>query len=115
MIKNSIIALLALFLMTTVDVQASEVKQWQTKLVKQISKYQKYPRSAMNREIEGRAIVRIVFNADGSVASHEVLESTGAKVLDREIPKVVNKLKMPQLPDGKETYSLKVPFTWLLG
>ncbi|WND03817.1 TonB family protein [Temperatibacter marinus] len=105
-------AFLMMPLSTSVD--AADMNKWKRSLVKQISKYKKYPRSAMNREIEGRAVVRVIFNPDGSVASHEVLQSTGAKVLDREIPKVIGKLKMPALPTGKEL-AIKIPFTWALG
>lgn len=95
---------------------AQDMNSWKKALVKQIRKHQKYPRSAMNREIEGRAIVRIVFNADGSIASHEIVESTGAKVLDREIPRILQKMKLPALPaDQAAPYSIRVPFSWVLG
>lgn len=97
----------------SLSAEALDMNKWRSKLVKQIAKYKKYPPAALNREIEGAGRVRVTFAADGSIANFEVTKSTGATILDREIPKVLNKLKMPKLPTGEE-YTVKIPFTWRL-
>ncbi len=99
----------------TAPAQADDMKSWQIKVVKAVAKNQRYPRSAIAREIEGKAKVRLIVAADGTITSHEIVEETGEKILDREIPKLVEKLNpLPALPDGKSELSFVLPLNWTL-
>ena len=96
-------------------VAANDLGSWQKALIKKVMKKQTYPRSAISREIEGKAKVRIVVNASGEIMSHEVVEPTGEDVLDREIPKLVQKLNpLPALPDGRDELAIVLPLNWSL-
>jgi len=93
----------------------ADMVTWQKAVAKKVVKKQKYPRSAMAREIEGRATVRLNVIADGTIASHEILEETGENILDREIPKLINRLNpLPALPEGKDKISFVLPLNWRL-
>ncbi len=95
--------------------QANDMKKWQIEVVKSVAKNQRYPRSAIAREIEGKAKVRLVVAADGSITSHEIVEATGEEVLDNEIPKLVEKLNpLPALPGGQAEMSFVLPLSWTL-
>lgn len=107
-------ALLVLSFASTPAAATLDMDSWKKAVVKQVVQKQKYPRSAMAREIEGRAIVRLNVSADGTVQSHEIVESTGAAVLDREIPRLVKRLELPALPEGMEETSLRLPLDWRL-
>lgn len=94
---------------------ADDMKSWQISLVKAVAKNQRYPRSAIAREIEGRAKVRLVVSADGTITSHEIVQDTGESILDAEIPKLVEKLNpLPALPDGKDSLTFVLPLNWTL-
>lgn len=114
---NKLIAAFALtfvFGAVTVPAQA-DMANWRKAVAKKLVKKQKYPRSALAREIEGKARVRLFVTADGTISSHEVLEETGQKVLDREIPKLIKRLNpLPALPDGKTEMTFVLPLTWRL-
>lgn len=99
----------------SVPAQANDMKKWQIEVVKSVAKNQRYPRSAIAREIEGKAKVRLVVAADGSITSHEIVEATGESVLDSEIPKLVEKLNpLPALPGGQTEMSFVLPLSWTL-
>jgi len=109
------VALLALGIVSVPAAANTDIASWKKAVVKQISKKQKYPRSAQVREIEGRAVIRINVNSDGTITSHEIVKSTGASILDREIPKLVKRLNpLPALPAGTPNASLQLPLDWSL-
>lgn len=109
------VAMTFLFSAASTPAQADDMKSWKIKVVKAVAKNQRYPRSAIAREIEGKAKVRLVVAADGSITSHEIVEETGQSVLDREIPKLVEKLNpLPALPDGQTEMSFVLPLNWTL-
>jgi protein TonB len=92
-----------------------DMKSWQKAVIKKVIKNQKYPRSAVSREIEGKAKVRISVAADGAITAHEIVEPTGEAVLDREIPKLMKRLNpLPALPDGKTEMTFVLPLNWSL-
>lgn len=94
---------------------ADDMKAWKIKVIKSVAKNQRYPRSAIAREIEGKAKVRLIVAGDGTITSHEIVEETGQKVLDREIPKLVEKLNpLPALPNGQSEMSFVLPLNWTL-
>jgi periplasmic protein TonB len=111
----SLIALTFVFTAASAPAHADDMKDWQIEVIKAVAKNQRYPRSAIAREIEGKAKVRLVVAADGTITSHEVVEPTGEDVLDREIPKLVEKLSpLPALPGGQSELSFLLPLTWSL-
>lgn len=92
-----------------------DLSNWKTAVVKAVSKKQRYPRSALAREIEGKAKVRLMVRADGTIAHHEVVEATGESILDKEIPRLVKRLNpLPSLPAGREELSFVLPLDWSL-
>jgi periplasmic protein TonB len=115
---NKLIAAFALtiaFSLVAAPAHADGMKDWKRAVAKKVAKKQKYPRSALAREIEGRAKVRLNVSADGTISSHEIVLETGESVLDREIPKLVKRLNpLPALPDGKTELSFVLPLNWRL-
>lgn len=102
--------------MTTVA-DASDMKSWQKSVVKKLMKSHIYPRSAIRREIEGRAMVEIRIDRSGAVQDYTVLEPSGEDVLDKVIPKMVAKLDpLPSPPEDASDSQLTVviPFAWRL-
>jgi protein TonB len=97
------------------SVNADDMSGWKKAVAQKVAKKQKYPRSAISREIEGRAKVRLTVAADGAITAHEIVEPTGEKVLDREIPKLVSRLNpLPALPAGQAEFSFLLPLNWRL-
>lgn len=93
----------------------ADMKTWQRAVIKKMAEKQRYPRSAIQRGIQGSAKVRIFIAADGTITNHEVVEATGEKVLDREVPKLVERMSpLPALPDDKESMTLVLPINWKL-
>jgi len=100
---------------TAAPAQAMDMKAWSKEVAKKVAQKQRYPRSALAREIEGRAKVRLVVAADGAITAHEIVEETGENILDNEIPKLVERLSpLPALPDGKTEMTFVLPLNWRL-
>ena len=116
--KTSLIAAIvagALFSTLATPAFADDMDSWKKAVVAKLIKSQKYPRAAQVREIEGKAKVRLVVAADGSITAHEIVESTSQDVLDNEIPKLVAKLNpLPSLPAGQGDLSFILPLEWSL-
>jgi TonB family protein len=115
--KNILIILSCVFFLgaTVQAAPSSDMTSWKKAVVKAISTKQKYPRSAQVREIEGRAKVRLIVSADGTITAHEIVEGTGQPVLDREIPKLVARLNpLPALPAGENGLNFIIPLEWAL-
>lgn len=92
---------------------ADALGDWRKAVAKKVSENQVYPRSALAREIEGRAVLLIKVSKDGTIFEHKVLQPTGEQVLDREIPKLVKRVSpLPALPAGENDASLVLPLTW---
>jgi len=108
-------ALMFAFGVVATPANAADMTSWKKAVAKKVAKKQKYPRSALAREIEGRAKVRLHVTADGTINAHEIVQETGESVLDREIPKLVTRLNpLPALPDGKTELSFVLPLNWRL-
>lgn len=113
--RNILVAMLALFVLIAVPAEALDMKTWTKDVMKKVRKEQRYPRSAMNREIEGQAKVKLTIDAGGNILNSEITQKTGAAVLDREIPKLVQRLNpLPALPAGKDSLTFTLPVTWAL-
>ncbi len=96
----------------------ADIKKWQRALMTKVSKKTPYPRSAIAKEIEGSAKVRITIDRTGAVLNFEIVQATGEPVLDKVIPKVMEKINpLPKppaaLPDKNLTFV--VPLGWRLG
>ncbi len=116
---NKLLAIVAALTLTmgvaSVSANADEMTDWKQAVAKRVASKQKYPRAALAREIEGKARVRLVVAADGSITTHEIVEQTGEDVLDDEIPKLVKRLDpLPALPDARTELSFVLPLTWAL-
>lgn len=94
---------------------AQDMNSWKRAVAQKVAKKQKYPRAALAREIEGKARVRLVVAADGSITTHEIVEATGENILDKEIPKLVKRLNpLPALPEDRAELSFVLPLSWSL-
>jgi len=100
---------------TSISASAADMNSWKKAVAKRVAQKQKYPRAALAREIEGKAKVRLIVAADGSITTHEIILETGESVLDREIPKLVKRLNpLPALPDDRTELSFVLPLSWTL-
>ena len=94
---------------------ADSMNDWQKAVAERIASKQTYPRSAVAREIEGRAQVRLSVDPSGEITNYEVVKPTGEDVLDREIPKLIKHLSpLPSLPAGQDSITFIMPLTWSL-
>lgn len=120
LLKSSLAILAVSFIFVSVgatEVKADDVKSWQVKIVKLVARKQVYPRAAMRKEIEGRAKVKITIDRTGTIVAHELKQSTGHDILDKEVPKLMKRISpLPtppeQLADGQLTFVL--PLSWVI-
>ncbi|WP_321397304.1 TonB family protein [Emcibacter sp.] len=101
----------------SLEANASDIKDWQVKLVKLVAKKQVYPRAAMQDELEGKAKVKIAFDRSGSITSHELVQSTGHDILDAEVENLVNRINpLPAPPSslGDDKLVIVLPLTWAI-
>ena len=109
--------LVAIAFVLSTPVFADDIGEWRTEVVKLIAKKHIYPRSAISREIEGKARVQVTLARSGEITAYEVLEPTGEDVLDKTIPKMMEKLNpFPEPPASMDDGSLTfvIPITWRL-
>lgn len=105
------------FVATAAPAYADELKDWQKEIIKKIVKSHIYPRSAIAREIEGRAKVSVTIDRSGKITGYEVVEPTGESQLDNIIPKMMEKMDpLPAPPaslsDANLTFT--IPIAWRL-
>ena len=84
-----------------------------------LNKHKRYPRRAKYREEEGTVLLTLVVNRYGEVLSHEIKESSGNALLDKEVLAMVRRAQsLPILPDelaeGKDTITLQIPIQFIL-
>lgn len=94
-----------------------DIKKWQIKIVKKVAKKQVYPRSAMRKELEGKAKVRVSIDRTGKILSHTVLKATGLAVFDKEIPKLMTRidpLPAPPASLSDSQLSFVLPLSWVI-
>ncbi|MBL4801690.1 MAG: TonB family protein [Emcibacter sp.] len=97
--------------------QADDIRTWQVKIVKLVAKKQVYPRSAMRKELEGRAKVRVSIDRTGAIVGHEIVEPTGLAVFDKEIPKLIKRINpLPTPPESLKDNELSfvLPLSWVI-
>ena len=96
---------------------AQDVKSWQSALAKKIAAKHVYPRSALMREIEGSAKVKVTIDRSGAIQNFEVVEATGQKILDNAIPKMMKRLDPLPAPPGDmddSRLTFIIPISWRL-
>lgn len=116
-LKAGLAASLLLAAALPVVAAAADMKSWQREVAQTVASKQVYPRSALRKELEGSAKVRITMDRTGAIANFELIESTGHDELDREVPKLIeriNPLPSPpaELADADLTFIL--PLAWAL-
>lgn len=96
---------------------ASDMGDWQKKVVKLISAKQVYPRAAMSQELEGRAKVQVSIDRTGAITKYELVQSTGHELLDAEVTKLmdrINPLPTPPASMSDENLTFILPLSWIL-
>lgn len=96
---------------------ADDIQSWQKEIVRLVAQKQVYPRSALSREIEGRAKVKLTVARDGSVEAHEIVERTGHEILDKEIGSLVKRIDpLPEPPSSvsEQDLSFILPLAWVI-
>ena len=115
LVKSVLAVAIALGLLSVPSLAFDDMDSWKKAVVSTVVKKQKYPRAALAREVEGSAKVRLTVTADGTITAHEVVQSTGERVLDSEIPRLVKRLNpLPSLPAGQNEVSFVLPLDWTL-
>mgnify|MGYP005839581427 CR=1 FL=1 len=97
--------------------KADDVKDWQRSIAMAVAENQTYPRSALRRQLEGTARVKITIDRSGTIASFEVVEATGHNALDRTVPKLMERLSpLPAPPSslGDNNLTFILPLAWRL-
>lgn len=118
-IRTMIIGLAGTAIMTfgvsTAD--AADLASWQRSVAKTVAQKQVYPRSALRREIEGQARVQVTVGRSGEITSFEILQETGHQVLDREVPKLMERIDpLPTPPSdvSDDNLTFILPLSWVL-
>lgn len=97
---------------------AADTKEsWFGAIAQEVAKNQSYPRSALNRELEGAATVKITVDRNGEVVAFELVESTGHSVLDREAERVIKRINpfpTPPAAVSDEDLTFLLPLKWVL-
>ncbi len=111
-------ALAAILFLGTPDVaQAAGKSSWMRAVARTIASKQVYPRSALARQIEGTAKVRVTIDRSGKVMKYEVVKATGSKVLDKEIGHLMRRidpLPKPPAEIADTGLTFVVPLIWAL-
>lgn len=96
---------------------AADLSSWKRQIAMVIAKKQVYPRSALMREIEGSAKVKVTVDASGKIVNYEIVEPTGEAVLDREIPRLIERidpLPAPPADANADELTFIIPLAWRL-
>jgi len=96
---------------------AADIKSWQRQIAKVVASKQVYPRSALRREEEGEAKVKVTVARDGKIANFEIIQETGHASLDREVPKLIERIDpLPKPPSdaGDDQLTFILPLAWVL-
>ncbi len=97
--------------------QAAGKSDWMRAIARTIASKQVYPRSALAKQVEGTAKVRVTVDRSGKVTGYEVVQATGFDVLDNEIARLMRRIDpLPRPPGelGDTELTFIVPLTWAL-
>lgn len=90
---------------------------WQKQIMSSVASKQVYPRSALSRQLEGRARVKVSVDRSGTITGFEMVEATGHDILDREVEKLmarVNPLPAPPSDVADKDLTFILPLSWAL-
>ena len=90
---------------------------YMAQLIAWLEKHKKYPRNAQRRRQEGTASLSFVIDRSGEVLSYELQQSSGFRLLDKEVERIIERARpMPAMPDAMTLSQLEVvvPFSFYL-
>jgi len=96
----------------TVEQPSDAMAEWQIKAKRQVALKQSYPQYLINRGVEGSVKLRVDIAANGLVTDARLLKSSGNEELDEEALLMAGDLRLPQLPEGKESFTLVLPLKY---
>lgn len=99
------------------SVNAQDLQSWQKEVSEKIAKKQVYPRAALRKELEGKAIVEINVDREGNIVAHSLQSSTGHELLDKEVDKLIeraNPLPKPPASVNDSELTMVVPLAWAI-
>ncbi len=108
--RNFALAVLAglAFASTSLSAQSAG---WDKQVSNLVAANFSYPRSAVVRGDEGKALIRVNVAPNGSITSVTLAKSTGSPILDREAVRIVQKIaRFPAPPAGTNSVSLPIIF-----
>jgi protein TonB len=77
------------------------------RLLGQLNRFKRYPRSARQAHIEGVVMLHFVMDADGKVTSFEIAKSSGRPILDAEALALIQRAQpLPAIPASYPTRTL---------
>jgi protein TonB len=88
---------------------------YQSSVVQTLMRYREYPSAARRRGIEGRNMVLLVIERDGTVSLIKMVQESGNRLLDRATEKMIERVKrFPPFPDDLdlERMTLRVPLIY---
>ncbi|MDO7836268.1 TonB family protein [Sphingobium sp. HBC34] len=100
------------------QVASNDAESWEGRVLAQLNKYRRYPRSALLRRRQGVPYVRFVMDRDGNVLSSTLERSSGVVELDREAVSLPERAEpLPKPPGDKPgtTLELVVPVEFFVG
>ena len=95
----------------------NNIDEYSAKITLAIKKQQKYPRMAMNRNLQGSVIIELKFNKDGSITNSKVKKSSGHKILDKEALNMTKRAMPFPVPPKilqSKVFTVVVPITFTL-
>ena len=82
---------------------------WEGLLQAHLQKFQKYPRSAQRRNVEGTAWIRFRMDREGKVLSHSIDRTSEHEVLDEAALSMLERAQpLPALPDDVPGSSIEI-------
>ncbi len=74
-----------------------------------LEKHKEYPRRAQLRRQEGTALLYFVMDREGRVITHRLEESSGHRLLDREVEEMIERAQpLPKMPDHMSQAQLEL-------
>lgn len=81
--------------------EAGTKKAYYARLTAWLEQHKKYPRAAQRRNQQGTAYLRFVVDRHGKVLSYEIEHSSGHRLLDREVERIIRRARpLPAIPEG---------------
>ncbi len=86
-------------------------------ILDRLDRLKRYPSRARSRGLEGTVVLAFTLNRDGSLEDYEITQSSGHKVLDIEVKKLIRRATpFPAVPAniGQDQLELSVPINFSL-